>query len=146
MAFEAQNARKTDIFAPDVFSRNTMGGEDVKQIERIVDKLPSLCPPVTEYSLLHGDPWLGNLMFNGKELVLIDPAMYYGNREIDLTTVDFFCPVPRAFFDAYHEVYPVEKDFAERADLWKLNQWLGHVTLFGEKYLKKTREIADKYL
>lgn len=126
--------------------KGRIDAEHIKLVERLVEKLPSICPAQSDFSLLHGDPWLGNLMFDGKELVLIDPALYYGNREIDLTTVNFFCPVPQAFFDAYSEVYPMDNGFSDRADLWKLNQWLGHVALFGEKYLIKIKETADKYL
>ena len=89
---------------------------------------------------------MGNLMFDGKELVAIDCSLYYGNREIDLTNVDFFCPVPQTFFDAYNEAYPIEYGFEERRDLWKINQWLGHVALFGEKYIQKVMDCAKKYL
>jgi hypothetical protein len=64
-----------------------------------------------------------------------ESALWYGEyREIDLTTVDFFCPVSAHFFDAYEEAFPKEDGFSERADLWKINQWLGHVTLYGDKY------------
>lgn len=122
-----------------------MTTEECTEVETLIAKLPSLCPPQTSFSLLHGDPWLGNLLYDGKELVAIDCSLYYGNREIDLTTVDFFCPVSPVFFEAYHEAYPIEPGFAERADLWKINQWLGHVTLYADKFKGKLMDAVRKY-
>ena len=115
-------------------------------IEKLVARLPAVCPEPKSFSLLHGDPWIGNLLFDGTALVLIDCSLYYGNREIDLTTVDFFCPVSAHFFDAYEEAFPKEDGFSERADLWKINQWLGHVTLYGDKYKEKLWRAVKPYL
>jgi fructosamine-3-kinase len=125
------------------------GKMDVKEsavIEKLIAKLPMVCPEPKSFSLLHGDPWIGNLLFDGKELVLIDCSLYYGNREIDLTTVDFFCPVSEHFFAAYEEAFPKEDGFSERAALWKINQWLGHVTLYGDKYKERLWQAVRLYL
>ncbi len=123
-----------------------MNAAECAIIEKLVGRLPMVCPEPQTFSLLHGDPWLGNLLYNGKELVLIDCSLYYGNREIDLTTVDFFFPVSEHFFRAYEEVFPTEEGFSERADLWKINQWLGHVALYGDKYKEKLWNAVNKYL
>lgn len=123
-----------------------MKPEECAVIEKLVTRLPEICPPQKEFSLLHGDAWIANLMFDGKELVAIDCSSYYGNREIDLVNVDFFCPVPQYFFDAYNEAYPIEYGYEERRDLWKINQWLGHVALFGERFIPKVMDCAKKYL
>lgn len=123
-----------------------MNSEECAIIERLIDALLSLEIPQEAHSLLHGDPWLGNLLYDGKELVIIDCSIYYGNREIDLTTVDFFCPVSNYFFDAYREQYPVQEGFEKRADLWKINQWLGHIALYGDRYKKHLFDAVNKYL
>ena len=123
-----------------------MNAAECAIIEKLVGRLPVVCPEPQTFSLLHGDPWLGNLLYDGKELVLIDCSLYYGNREIDLTTVDFFFPVSEHFFRAYEEVFPTEDGFSERADLWKINQWLGHVALYGDKYKEKLWNAVNKYL
>ena len=120
--------------------------EQCAEIEKLIARIPDICPEPESFSLLHGDPWLGNLMYDGNGLVAIDCSLYYGNREIDITTVDFFCPVSQYFFDAYNEAYPLEYGFEERRDLWKLNQWLGHVTLFGDRFIPKVMNIVKKYL
>lgn len=123
-----------------------MTNEQCKPIEKLIDKLPEICGPSQPFSLLHGDPWLGNLLFDGKQMIAIDCSIYYGNREIDLSTVDFFCPVSEHFFGAYNELYPIDPGYEERKSLWRINQWLGHVTLFGEKYMPKLMAAVNSYL
>lgn len=115
-------------------------------IEKLINKLPQICGPNQAFSLLHGDPWPGNLLFDGKQMVAIDCSIYYGNREIDLSTVDFFYPVSEHFFGAYNEVYPIDSGYKERKSLWQINQWLGHVTLFGAGYTKKLMDAVNIYL
>lgn len=123
-----------------------MTAEQCRPIEALIEKLPSIVGPSQPHSLLHGDPWPGNLLFDGRQMVAVDCSLYYGNREIDLSTVDFFYPVPQHFFSAYHEVYPIDPGYPERKALWQINQWLGHVTLFGEKYMPKLMAAVNRYL
>jgi fructosamine-3-kinase len=54
--------------------------------------------------------------------------------------------VSKHFFDAYEEAFPKEDGFSERASLWKINQWLGHVTLYGDKYKEKLWQAVKPYL
>ncbi len=125
------------------------GQLNIKQcqsIEKLITKLPEICGPKQAFSLLHGDPWPGNLLFDGKRMIAIDCSIYYGNREIDLSTVDFFHPVSEYFFQAYHEVYPIEPGYLNRKSLWQINQWLGHVTLFGEEYIPTLMNAVQQYL
>lgn len=122
--------------------------DECKPIEVLINKMSRICGPEQPFSLLHGDPWPGNLLYNGIELVAIDCSIYYGNREIDLSTVDFFAfsPVPKSFFDAYHEVYPIDSGYKERKKLWQINQWLGHVTLCGKSYIPKLMDAVTPYI
>ncbi len=120
--------------------------EQCLPIEKLINKLPEICGPIQAFSLLHGDPWPGNLLFDGKQMIAIDCSIYYGNREIDLSTVDFFYPVSKYFFSAYNEVYPIDSGYKERKPLWQINQWLGHVALFGEEYIPKLMNAVNIYL
>jgi fructosamine-3-kinase len=63
-----------------------------------------------------------------------------------LSTVDFFFPVPEHFFSAYNEAYPIDPGYKERKPLWQINQWLGHVTLFGDKFMSKLMDAVNPYL
>lgn len=141
--------RLRDSFSMAV-SAGKISAEEIKSIdsslEKLISRLPKIGGPVQPFSLLHGDPWLGNLLYDGEKLVLIDCSIYYGNREIDLSTVAFFCPVPEYFFGAYHECYPIEPGYEERESLWRINQWLGHVTLFGSPYIPKLMAAINRYL
>lgn len=119
--------------------------EQCVPIEKLINKLPEICGPTQAFSLLHGDPWPGNLLFDGKRMIAIDCSIYYGNREIDLSTVDFFYPVSEHFFNAYHEIYPIDSGYKERKSLWQINQWLGHVALFGEEYIPKLMNAVKIY-
>jgi len=123
-----------------------MRPEHINAVEKLIQKLPEICGPVQANSLLHGDPWPGNLLYDGKQMIAIDCSIYYGNREIDLSTVDFFYPVSEYFFKAYHEVYPIDPGYSERKELWQINQWLGHVTLFGESHIPKIMNAVNKYI
>ena len=125
---------------------NHITPQQVSAVERLIARLPEICGPEQPFSLLHGDPWIANLLFDGKRLVLIDCSVYYGNREIDISTVAFFKPVHDYFFEAYHECYPIEPGYKEREDLWRINQHLGHVVLFGEKYHERLMNAVNKYL
>lgn len=129
-----------------VIRAGNMTPEAIDAVERLIEKLPQLCDPDEPFALLHGDPWIGNLLFDGRQLVLIDCSIYYGNREIDLTTVDLFRPVDPALFDAYQACYPTAPGFPSRIKLWRINQWLGHVTLYGEKSMPKLLEAVKTYL
>lgn len=125
--------------------------EECNWLERIIKRLPAISGPEQPFSLLHGDPWTsntehGNLLYDGKQLILIDSSMYYGNREIDLSTVDLFCPVNNWFFEAYHEAYPIETGYKERKELWRLNQRISFVGLFGRELIAQLMDEVNKYL
>jgi fructosamine-3-kinase len=120
--------------------------EQCLPVEKLISRLPEICGPKQPFSLLHGDPWPGNLLYDGKQMIAIDCSIYYGNREIDLSTVDFFFPVPEHFFSAYSEAYPIDPGYKERKPLWQINQWLGHVTLFGDKFMSKLMDAVNPYL
>jgi fructosamine-3-kinase len=123
-----------------------MTTESRSAVEKLIQRLPQIAPEPENFSLLHGDPWIANLLFTGTKVVAIDCGLYYGNREIDLTTTELFKPMPPIFLEAYNHFYPLEPGFNERRDLWKINQWLGHVTLMGERYMGTLMEAVNRYL
>lgn len=98
-------------------------------------------------SLLHGDLWGGNYMLgpNG-EPVLIDPAVYYGDREIELAMTRLFGGFSPDFYDAYHAAYPLSPGHEERLDLYQLYHVLTHLNLFGEGYGGRVDGILRRYV
>jgi len=97
-------------------------------------------------SLLHGDLWSGNYLFDeqGKP-VLIDPAVYYGHREADLAMTKVFGGFSPLFYAAYQEEYPLVEGWERREGLYKLYHILNHLNLFGRSYLSEAEYIVSKY-
>ncbi|MEY3046211.1 MAG: hypothetical protein RL242_3053, partial [Pseudomonadota bacterium] len=86
-------------------------------------------------SLLHGDLWSGNvLVSNNGEPVVIDPAVYYGDAEADLSLTYLFGGFSAAFYQAYHEIRPKSEGFARRQKVYQLYHLLNHFNLFGKSY------------
>ncbi|MCC9266235.1 fructosamine kinase family protein, partial [Bacillus velezensis] len=69
---------------------------------RLADIFPNEKP-----ALLHGDLWHGNVLI-GKDgyASLIDPAVYYGNREAEIAFTYLFGGFEPAFYDAYTQTTP----------------------------------------
>ena len=60
--------------------------------------------PVEPPALIHGDLWSGNYMANENgEPVIIDPAVYYGNREMDLAMTKLFGGFSDEFYKFYND-------------------------------------------
>ena len=69
-------------------------------------------------ALLHGDLWSGNFMITASgDAAMYDPAVYYGHREMDIGMTKLFGGFDQRFYDAYNEVYPLEKDWRQRLPL-----------------------------
>jgi fructosamine-3-kinase len=101
----------------------------------LYNKLPELLPS-EKPALLHGDLWSGNVIVGSNGHVsLIDPAVYYGNREAEIAFTKLFGGFSSAFYDAYNEAFPLEKGFEERIDIYNLYPLLVHVNLFGSGYI-----------
>ena len=107
-----------------------------KKLETLLTQLDKWLGGVTRKpSLLHGDLWGGNVIGdeNGSP-VLIDPAVYYGDREADLAFTQMFGGFSSAFYQAYQEVYPLEADYQTRFEIYNIYHTLNHLNLFGESY------------
>lgn len=96
--------------------------------------------PPTKASMLHGDLWSGNLFFDGEGApVLIDPAVYFGCREVDLSMTTLFGGFSEAFYKAYQKEWAPEPAWEARIPLWNLYPTLVHVNLFGGHYVDEFR-------
>ena len=80
------------------------------------------------------------------KVCLIDPAVYYGNREIELAFTQMFGGFARDFYSSYHEVYPLEPGFEERVDIYNIYPHMVHVNLFGTSYLSGVEGVLRRYL
>lgn len=97
-------------------------------------------------ALLHGDLWSGNFMCGANgQAVLIDPAVYYGHREMDLAMSQLFGGFSPDFYSFYHEAYPLETGWESRMDLCNLYPLLVHINLFGYGYVGQLEQIIRKF-
>lgn len=103
---------------------------------KLEQQLPRLLAGTEELpSLLHGDLWSGNLLWDDQHRpVLIDPAVSYGHREADLAMTHLFGGFPPEFYAAYEEDYPLPAGHRDRIPLYELYHVLNHLNLFGGSY------------
>lgn len=113
--------------------------------EKLFHKMEELIP-VEKPALLHGDLWAGNFIPREDCVALIDPAVYYGHREVDIAMTLLFGGFSQDFYDAYNEVFPLEAGWQDRIELFNLYPILVHVNLFGSQYQAKLQSYLDKYI
>jgi protein-ribulosamine 3-kinase len=115
---------------------------------KIANKIESILEGSDEKpSLLHGDLWSGNYMTdkNG-EACLIDPAVYYGNREADLAMTKLFGGFSASFYEAYNEAFPLKEGWKYRENIYMLYHVLNHLNLFGSRYYAHALALMKYYL
>lgn len=91
-------------------------------------------------SLVHGDLWSGNaaILVTG-EPVILDPAVYYGDPEVDLAMTELFGGFPGAFYRGYGEICPPQPGYEQRKILYNLYHVLNHFNLFGGGYAEQAQ-------
>jgi protein-ribulosamine 3-kinase len=117
----------------------------LKKFQTIYPKLGSLFPK-EKPALLHGDLWSGNVIcdYEGKPC-LIDPATYYGHREMDLAFSRLFGGFDSRFYEAYDSILPLEPGFESRMSVYNLYPLLVHLNLFGTAYLPGIEKILQRF-
>lgn len=112
-----------------------------KFYKNISEEIPTEPP-----SLIHGDLWSGNFMVseNG-EAVLIDPAVAFAPREMDIAMMKLFGGFSDEVFSNYNTIFPITGDWKERIPLWQLYYLLVHLNLFGAGYLPQVNGIINRF-
>ena len=126
-------------------SKNLLSKSDLSSFDRFYRELDGIFPSEPP-SLLHGDLWNGNYMVGPQgNAVLIDPAVYYGHREMDISMTMLFGGFPPSFYDGYNNQWSLEPGWEERVDYCNLYSLLVHLNLFGSTYLSSIRRIIKTF-
>lgn len=117
------------------------GKELETAMQRLYPRLNDVFPTEPP-SLLHGDLWSGNyLTAAGGNAVIIDPAVCYGHRYMDLGMSKLFGGFSQEFYHFYNQHYPLEDNWQQGIDVANLYPLLVHVNLFGGGYLGSVMRI-----
>ena len=127
------------------FDKNLLTKNHLQAFDALQQKLPDIFE-TEKPSLLHGDLWSGNFMCNqASEPILIDPAVYYGHRSIDLATTTLFGGFRQPFYESYHYHFPLPSNYEEQWSVCNLYPLLIHLYLFGSSYLSQIERTLKAF-
>jgi fructosamine-3-kinase len=96
-------------------------------------------------SMVHGDLWSGNAAFTGdREPVIFDPALYFGDREVDIAMTELFGGFPAQFYQAYDRAFPLDPGYKKRKTIYNLYHILNHFNLFGGSYGQQANRAIEQ--
>lgn len=125
-------------------------GQDGQVLDRLLSHMEDILPHDGGQgpALLHGDLWSGNYYPDSSGApVIIDPAAYRGDGEVDLAMMELFGSLPSGFTEAYSTVRSLPGEYAAfRRDLYQLYYLLAHVNIFGRSYLAGSLAAARRVL
>ncbi|WP_205513305.1 fructosamine kinase family protein [Longitalea arenae] len=115
------------------------------RFEKLYQQLPAIFP-AEPASLLHGDLWSGNFLCDEQQRpVLIDPAVYYGHRSMDLAMTTLFGGFDRLFYESYQYHFSLPANYLQQWEVCNLYPLLIHLNLFGKSYLADIVNTIRRY-
>jgi fructosamine-3-kinase len=116
--------------------------------ERLIAAIPHLLADhQPQPSLVHGDLWSGNAAVTKlEEPIIFDPALYFGDREVDLAMTELFGSFPTDFYRAYNATFPLEAGYQRRKILYNLYHIINHFNLFGGGYESQANRMISSLL
>jgi len=120
-------------------------GYDLPDASSLFKNCESIIPK-EKASLIHGDLWGGNYLVeaNGGPCI-IDPAVAYAPREMDIAMTRLFGGFYDQMISSYQDYFALKNDWEQRIELWQLYYLLMHLNVFGTSYRSQVTEIIHKY-
>ena len=117
-----------------------------KKIELLMKNISDYLPNNPKISLLHGDLWEGNILFNNGKLVgLIDPGIYYGHNELEISYLKWFKFIDNKFLNFYSNTLKIDNHYEKYEPVYQLYFSLLNVYLWDRDfYLKDTNKLLSK--
>ena len=116
-----------------------------KKIEKLLKDLENRLPKNPKISLLHGDLWSGNILFNDGDLVsFIDPGIYFAHNELEISYLKWFNFIDEKFIDYYSNIIKIDKSYFEYEAIYQLYFNLLNVYLWSRDYIKNTEFLLNK--
>lgn len=130
------------------FSLAQRRGGNFPRAEALLATLPELLADhAPTPSLVHGDLWSGNAAVTRDGVpVILDPATYYGDREVDIAMSELFGRFPQPFYEGYTAAYPLSPGYEQRKTLYNLYHIVNHFNLFGGGYGSQANSMIDRLL
>ncbi len=125
--------------------QKVLPNKERRELELLLSKLHNYL--VTEApAFIHGDLWSGNIMSGPGGLpCLLDPAVYYGHREVEMAFTTLFGGFDAKFYQSYSEVFPLQRGYHDRFEIYNLYPLLVHLNLFGGGYLSSIVQVISRY-
>ena len=127
-------------------NHNPMDESINKKIEILLKKLGDYIPKNPKPSLLHGDLWEGNILYNDCEFVsFIDPGSFYGHNELEIAYLRWFNPsfIGRNFLEKYNNIINIDKDYLKYEPIYQLYYSLLNVHLWDREYIKDVDRLLN---
>lgn len=138
--------RRIGALAERLAKRGDLGAADIRDLMKLVEKLPILLSHRPAPSLIHGDLWSGNFLAAQAGPALVDPAAYYADREAEWGMMSLFGGFPETVLSAYLEALPLPEGWRERQPLYQLYHLLNHFLLFGGGYGGQALRLVRKFI
>ena len=121
---------------------------DNETINKVIEKIRSeLLNHEPINTLVHGDLWSGNIGVDksGKG-VIFDPASWWADNEVDIAMTRLFGGFEKEFYEEYHKIFPIKKDYEKRIILYNFYHILNHANMFGGSYSNQVKNYTKTIL
>ena len=130
-----------------ISSSNPMDSFINFKINSLIKNLHNFIPKNPVSSLLHGDLWEGNILFNKQKFCgLIDPGSFFGHNELEVAYLRWFNPkfIDNNFIDKYNEKVKLDSNYIHYEPIYQLYYSLLNVYLWDRSYINDVLRLLKK--